>query len=390
MTVPPPGPFGQQPPHGGPGGGSPESWPQYPGGPTPPPPAGPPPPWGPQQHWPNGPTPPNRGGGGKAKWILGGVAVVLAIALAVVVTVLVVRPDKGTEPPADGNHGSESKFASAGDLGPVTIITDDPTCNAWGSISRELAAAEESVEWANRDYTKPATSWTPSERQMYESVGKAMSTAAENTAKLSGQTPHRVMRELYDQFIAYATLFAKRVPSYDVKDDDFAAVADGISSALGRICTAVALNAASAVGPLLSEPEGPSAELRLSTDDSTQRFIENENAVCDDWESNAKQFAARVESWQAMDPNIPSTDWTSEQRSVVDDVRPVMSANADELERLGRQSHNPTFEDFAILAAQYRRAFVTALPSYTPADSSLSATSTYLVNSVLWACKAAS
>lgn len=315
----------------------------------------------------------------------------LAIALAVVVTVLVVRPDGGNDSPADGTHGGESKFSSADDLGPVTIVTDDATCNAWSAIGRELAAAEESVEWAGRDYTIPATSWTHDNRQMYESVAKAMSTAAEKAANLSEQTPHRVMRELYNQFIAYATHFAKRIPSYVEEDDDLAAVADGISSALGGICSAVASNAASAVGPLLSEPDSPSAEPRRpSTDDSAQLFIENEIPVCGEWESNANNFADRVTSWRAIDPAISHSDWTDEQRSVIEDVRPIMSANADELERLGRQSRNPVFEDIATLAAQYRRAFVTALPNYTPVDNSLSATATYLVNSVLWACKAVS
>ena len=56
-----------------------------------------------------------------------------------------------------------------------------------------------------------------------------------------------------------------------------------------------------------------------------------------------------------------------------------MSANADEMERLGRQSGNPTFEDIAVLAAQYQRAYVTALPTYTSADNFLLQSATFLV-----------
>ena len=49
---------------------------------------------------------------------------------------------------------------------------------------------------------------------MYESVGKAMRSAADQTVNLVKSTPHRVMRELYEQFIAYARAFADTVPTY--------------------------------------------------------------------------------------------------------------------------------------------------------------------------------
>jgi hypothetical protein len=66
-----------------------------------------------------------------------------------------------------------------------------------------------------------------------------------------------------------------------------------------------------------------------------------------------------------------------------------MSNHADELERLGRQSDNPTLEDIAVLAAQYQRAYVAALPNYTSADNFLSETATLLAKAIDWACKAA-
>ena len=45
-----------------------------------------------------------------------------------------------------------------------------------------------------------------------------------------------------------------------------------------------------------------------------------------------------------------------------------MDGFADKLEALGDRSGNPTMQDFAMLSAQYRRAYVRSLPSYTPAD----------------------
>jgi hypothetical protein len=46
----------------------------------------------------------------------------------------------------------------------------------------------------------------------------------------------------------------------------------------------------------------------------------------------------------------------------------VLSADADKIEQLGRRSGNPTLEDFAVPAPQYRRAYVQSIPSYTPGD----------------------
>ncbi|AWT57404.1 hypothetical protein [Mycolicibacterium smegmatis] len=348
----------------------------------------PPPPSGPQQQQRgNGPTPSN---GDKVKWIFGGLAVVLAIALAVVVTVLIVKPDSENASVAGTPSGPESDLASTSDTSSVNVITEDSTCDAWGSIGQQLATAEESVNWADRDYRVPATSWSSSQRAMYETVAKAMTAAAEKTRNLETRTPHRVLREVYGQFVAYTVRFVDRLPSYVENDDDLAAVVDGLSSALSGICSGVSSKAAAAVEPLLSEPDEPSSGLAGSSGADSQLFIERDLPVCAEWESNAKMFADEVAPWRAIDPNIPYGDWTREQQSVVEEVRPVMSASADELERLGRRSGNPVFEDFAVLAAQYRRAFVAALPAYTPRDNSLSATATYLVNSVLWACKAAS
>jgi hypothetical protein len=90
-----------------------------------------------------------------------------------------------------------------------------------------------------------------------------------------------------------------------------------------------------------------------------------------------------------LDPRIPASEWTPEQQSINDDVKSTISTNADDLQRLGRRSDNATFEDIAVLAAQYQRAFVIALPTYTQRDNFLSEAATFLVKSVDWACKAA-
>ena len=50
-------------------------------------------------------------------------------------------------------------------------------------------------------------------------LGNAMRSAADQTVDLVKLTPHRVMRELYEQFIAYARAFADSVPTYTADDD---------------------------------------------------------------------------------------------------------------------------------------------------------------------------
>jgi hypothetical protein len=65
-----------------------------------------------------------------------------------------------------------------------------------------------------------------------------------------------------------------------------------------------------------------------------------------------------------------------------------MNTLADDIERLGLQSSNATLQDFAIFAAQYRRAYATALPSYTTADSYLGAASAGITSAIADACRA--
>ena len=199
MSVPPPpNQWGSQPPTGGQPAGAPQ-WGPPPGGQP-----GGVPPWGPP------PGPPQRRGG-KGKWIFGGIALLAVIAVTVVITVLVVGKDSGGGSPTPTN-GNGSDFASANDKGPVGIITEDPTCDAWGRVAREYSSATKAVNWGDRDQSIPASAWTPDQRAMYETVGKAVSNAADQTGNFVKLTPHRVMRELYEQFIAYGRAFTTKIP----------------------------------------------------------------------------------------------------------------------------------------------------------------------------------
>ncbi|WP_235625418.1 hypothetical protein [Mycolicibacterium neworleansense] len=307
-----------------------------------------------------------------------------------VITVLVVRPDGGGNGPSNASGtGSDSEFASANDTGPVGIITEDPTCDAWNTIVGEYSDAVNAVKWDERDPKVPANSWTPEQRAMYETAGKAMSRAVDQSSNFVKKTPHRVMRILYEQYIAYTRAFMERIPSYVAEDDALVGASNAASGSLASICGAVIYRVAQAVAPLV--PTGPEPEkVAVPQDPSAPaQLLSGSNSICGDWETLVSNFSDDTASWRAIDKDIPAKEWTPEQRSINDAVAPVMSASADEMERLGRQSGNPGLEDVTTLAAQYRRGFVTALRDYTPADSYLALSATNLVRLVTSACKAA-
>ena len=384
---PPPGSFGSVPPNGGGGpswGGQPQQPGQPYGAPHPGQPGGP---WGSPQQWAGGP-PPNKGG--KGKWILVGLALVAVIAMSIVGTVLVLRSDSGGgggSTPSAQNRKSE--FASANDLGPVNIITEDPTCAAWSKIAVEYVDKTKAVKWADRDFEVPAAQWTQSQRDAYQTVGAAMARAADQADNLVKQTPHRVMRELYSQFIVYARLFVPKISTYTRDDDAMAVTTDSLVTGISNICSAISYGAAAPVAPLLPAPEPPSSPLSPpSGNDQVDRFLSTGNQVCGEWEELGNKFSKDTEAWRSLDLDVPATQWSPEQRSVNEAVAPVMTENADNMERLGRESGNPILEDFAVLAAQYRRGFVAAVPTYTSVDNFLSEAASLLYTSVTWACKA--
>jgi hypothetical protein len=65
-----------------------------------------------------------------------------------------------------------------------------------------------------------------------------------------------------------------------------------------------------------------------------------------------------------------------------------MTKFADDSEQLGRLSGNTTVEDFAMLSARYRRAYVQSLPTYVPADHPLADAATALSRVIDHACAA--
>ena len=395
MTLPPPpDSFGSQPPNGGgvPPWGGPGGQPPYSGGPQQGQPYGPPqgqlggqPQWGPQQQWAGGPPPPPRRGG-KGKGMLVGLALVAVIAVSVVATVLVLRPDSGGNGSGPTSANADSEFASANDTGPANIITEDPTCDAWGRIARDYVAKAEAAKWGDRDPQIPATQWTQEQHTMYETVGKALTEAVNFAANLEKQTPHRAMRELYGQFRVYSQLVIDAIPSYSPNSDTLSSVSLSAMSGLSNICGAIDYGSIQSLAPLISEPNLPSQP--TSVNHPSQPFMETENSVCGEWITSADSYRQATRAWEAISARIPASEWTPEQRSIYDATAHVMADYADKMEQLGRQSKNAILEDFSVLGAQYKRAYVVAIPNYSSSDNYVSQSAIYLANTVYWACKA--
>lgn len=382
MTVPPQGPYGSQPS----GGGGPQ-WgvppPQGPGGQ---PPYGPPGGQWPQQPW-GAQPPPNKGG--KGKWILVGLALVAVIAVSVVGTVLVLRPDSGGgngQQSNTANGGSE--FASANDTGPANIITEDPTCEAWVKIAHNMDAA--APDWNKQDYSIPASEWTSEQKSVFEKKSAALADAITKSSSLAKQTPHRVMRELYGQYIAYGQAVIDSIPNYTSSDDNIVGASNQFFSALNRICDAIHYRAAQQTAPLIPVPSSPSDAQAFNGDLSllSERFLDGGNSVCADWIAAAERFDNDTADWRGIDSKISATEWTPEQKAVMDAVVPVMTAYADDMERLGRKSGNPVWEDFAVTTSQYLRAYIETIPTYSVSSGYLASVSTRLANAIYWACKA--
>lgn len=309
--------------------------------------------------------------------------------VTVAATVFVVGRDGEVEPtsrtPDDGSAVSD--VASANDTGPVTIITDEPTCAPLRPILNSLSDAQKNG-WDKRDSAIPSTAWTPEMREQYEAVGAVMREAADQFVALARITPHRVVRELYEQVIAYLRAYADAIPDYTAPDDNLIRVATSAAGAVSSICSSIDYGAAAARAHFIEPLSAPSRLALVDDLENPERFLTEPNRVCGDWADAVSGFQRDAAAWGATSPDIPVGEWSTEQKALNDEVIPVMKRFANQLLTLGERSGNPIVQDFADLSAQYRFAYVEAIPTYMPADKYLANTSMLLSGVVNAACKA--
>lgn len=344
--------------------------------------------------------PPLREGSGltrreeRTRWILGSLAALTVLVVGFTALFLPRNePDSTPPPPASASPTAPAVdtagIASAEDEGPVRFITDEPTCTTWASVNGTLGATIRNG-WDRRDPATPATKWTPEQRNQHQAVAKALLVAADSTVELAKQTPHRVMRELYEQTIAYWRAYAESIPRYLPADNNLALAAASAVGAIVSICDTMDFGAAAGRSPIVV-PGSPPAQLPALTDPARpQRFITAPSPFCQEWTSMVSRFDDEIGVWRAKaDLDIPAVAWSPEQRKLFGDVVPAMQRNADRAQLLGLVSGNVVAANFAALSAQYRRAFISAIPTYAPPDAYLSTAASRLLSVTDYACRAA-
>jgi hypothetical protein len=202
---------------------------------------------------------PSRKGNG-VKWLLGGVVVLLVIGLAVTTTLLL-RGDGGggNTPVTPGTSSAPGDVASADDNGSISIITVEPTCDGWYATNNMVADAQ-NKGWANdRNSLGPVSQWTPDQRAHVQVAGDAMRRGADQLVPLAKQTPHRVVRELYGQLIAYMRAYVAAVPTYTPKDNNLADATVNVAFAITSLCNAITYGSAPLMTDVdpVSEPTAP-------------------------------------------------------------------------------------------------------------------------------------
>lgn len=342
------------------------------------------PPWqqGPWLH-PPGPPPPTGNG---LKWLLGAVAVLLVIAIAVGITVIVMSRG-GDSGSSASPTGVPNDIASANDTGPVSVITDEPTCDAFVSKNNSLADIQANG-WGNqRSVLGTAQEWTSDQRTQVEAVAPATRRAADQIEPLTARTPHRVVRELYQQFIAFGRAYADSVPNYTLPDNGLASANVNASSALVGICNSIAYG--SAARSLALEPMGRPVN-RTNPDrlKDVHRFITTRDPACTSFQQLSDRFNVDTAAWQRLDSGLAAPQWTAEQRAIQYAALPFLSSWASDMERVGRSSENAVLEDFSATAAIYLRAYVAVGDNYRGSDSWLSFVSVKLNQVILGACRA--
>lgn len=314
--------------------------------------------------------PPKQRGG--KRLALTGMALIAVVAVAVTATVLVMRHSNndggggGATPSA--TPAASSDIASANDTGPVAIITDDPTCPDHGVTVNSTVAKLD--DWGKRDASIPASEWTPQMRTMYENAATVLREEADALVAYAKKTPHRVMRELYEQTIAYQRAYADAIPNYTPADDHLALVANATDAAATFVCTAVQKLSAARRSVQVPAAQPPTTVAPATDPASPTRFLTAANPVCADWMTLTDSYADEVHQlYAAIDNTTSATDWVPQIRVSWERLAEIYGSHyAPGVEELGRKSGNPIWEDFAVLSAQYLRAFAAAVPTYTVND----------------------
>jgi hypothetical protein len=264
---------------------------------------------------------------------LAAIAVLLVIGVTIGATLLFTRVDSDT-PAIPSTSASPGDIASANDNGPVSIITEEPTCDAFYSINNSLADVQSQGWGEQRGALGSVSDWTPDQRSQVQAVAAAIRKAADQMVNLAKRTPHRVVRELYEQYIAYGRAYADRVPTYTPADDALASTNVNINATIFGICNSI--DSGAATRAIAAEPaEAPADVAELGDPGKPQRFVTTADQNCASWSRNSDNFDAATVEWQKLDTSTPATQWTPERHALHSAALPHLATWAGEMQSLG-------------------------------------------------------
>ncbi len=305
-------------------------------------------------------------------WVLLGVAVTVVVA---VVVGMLVWNATATSPGGRGAPTAEDGVDRTVGL----LRVKDPVCDEWVTVSNELAAKEE--KWAASNRGVPATAWSPEQREIFVSVGEAMSTAADQFESMLPKAKNVVLQELIAQTIVYLRAYVERVPNYVASDGLIAGVAGNFGTAVTNMCSAV---------PLLPGLSGAETERRSSVPDpgDLTPFIVGEDPACGNFVKMIDRQNSQLRGWAAADSTIPAAQWTPSQRALNNAAREVISRDAKDVRTIAESAESSIMTDVLVARAEYMRAFADVIPTYSADEALLLTTVTSLGGGLSAACKA--
>lgn len=305
----------------------------------------------------------------RRRWMMLGLylAVIVAVVLGLVVWN---ASDHGSGGPSSASDGDVDRTVGV-------LREKDPVCDEWGKYADELAEKEE--RWAGLNKGIPAAKWTPEQREIFESVGRAMSTAANRFESILPDARNVVLKELIAQTIVYLRAYVERIPSYVASDGLIAGVAGNFSNAVTYMCSAV---------PLVSAGDGPRLSSWVQEPSELKDFMKVRDPVCDKFVALADRQNAALIGWAAMDSTIAAGDWTPKQRTLYDAVRKTITRNLARFREIASDAEGSVMGDLIATQNAYVKEFADAIPSYAPDDRQLWAVATSLGGGLAAACEA--
>jgi hypothetical protein len=309
----------------------------------------------------------------RRRWAVVGAAAALIAATVVAVTVARTPEPRGPAATSAGATATVLPVApSSNDIQPIRIITDEPTCDQWRTISDAWGPNSPLAQWnpddPNHPARRPASAWSAEQRAAMTAASGVLQTMAAKTVPLVAATAKRVVRELYEQLIAYSRAYSASLSNYfpDV-DIKLGQAFEDTYKILGSACNASHASRSEQNGWITAPSPWPTRTAAPQDPDNPQRFISrSDNSTCGELMATLQAFSDNpvAKDWSKVDDTIPAAQWTPDQKALSAKVATLLHSSNFDIQRIIGETVNPVVQDFGYLALQYRGVFEGLLASY--------------------------